>query len=78
MLYFHFVSSTQRPREAKFETISHKEESWANILRVSVAGMLVDGPHSEAKKSREAATAYSNLQTLFFSSSHRCLAVLIA
>ena len=48
-----------------------------NILRVSAAGILANEPQSEANKSREAATAYSNLQTLFFSSSRCCLTVLI-
>ena len=45
-------------------------------MRVSATGILADGQQSEAKKLREAATAYSNLQTLFFSSSRCCLAVL--
>ena len=47
-------------------------------MRVSAAGILADGPQSEAKKLREAATAYSNLRTMFFSSSRCCLAVLIS
>ena len=63
--------------QVQLEIHSRKEESWANILRSSVKGILTDGLQSKARKPKEAVMACRNLQTLksffFLSGNQNCL-----